>query len=237
LPVDPQQLPLSGIPIGIFLMFLGSLLGLLPLYDLGFLIFLGSLALVFVQWIASGGIAEILNWLPIILILVIILTLSSDFVSQSSETQVYTWPLILLVLVVIVGFMLAQGGDVSFIMPFLPFLLGIGIIGVVGGELLWQDAFRGLAYSIGFLGIVIVLIWLRVRKTQRMAPIVGDKEHMIGKTGLTLSFISPDVEGRVRVAGATWKAQSELKILENEIIRVVGIEGLVLKVEPNQGST
>ncbi|MFW9778774.1 MAG: NfeD family protein [Candidatus Heimdallarchaeota archaeon] len=235
MPVDPQQIPLSGIPIGIFLMFLGSLLGLIPLYDLGFIIFLGSLALVFIQWISSGGIAEMLNWLPLILILAIVLTLSSDFVSQSPETQIFTWPLILVVLVVILGFMFAQGGDLSFIMPFLPFLLGIGIIGVVGGELLWQDAFRGLAYSIGFLGIVVVLIWLRVRKTQRMTPIVGDKEHMIGKTGLTLSLISPDVEGRVRVGGTTWKAQSEVKIYENEPIQVVGIEGLVLKVKPKSG--
>lgn len=235
MPVDPQQLPVSGIPIGIFLMFLGSFLGFVPLYDLGFLIFLGSLALVFVQWITTGGIVEILNWLPLIFILAIVLTLSSDFVSQSPETQVYTWPLILLVLVVIFGFMFAQGGDLSFIMPFLPFLLGIGIIGVVGGEYLWQDAFRGLAYSIGFLGIVIILIWLRVRKVQRMAPIVGDKIHMIGKNGLTLSFISPDAEGRVRVAGVIWKAQSEMKILENEPIQVVGIEDLVLKVEPKTG--
>ncbi|MFX0183903.1 MAG: NfeD family protein [Candidatus Hodarchaeota archaeon] len=240
--VDPQQVPLSGIPIGIFLMFIGSLLGPLDIqlatfiYNIGFLIFLISIIIVFIQWFASGGAVELLNWLPIILILAIVLTLSTDFVSQSSETQTFTWPLIIIVLLVILGFMFTQGGDLSFIMPFLPFLIGVGILGAVLGHVLWEDIFRGLAYSIGFLGIVVMLIWLRVRKSQKIAPVVGEKTSIIGMTGKTISIITPRQEGRVKVGGAIWKAQSDVIIRENEDIEVIGIaeNQLVLRVVPHR---
>ncbi len=239
--VDPQQVPISGIPIGIFVMFIGSLLGSLGFYDLslglynlGFLIFLVSIVIVFIQWIASGGVVELLNWLPIIMILAIILTLSTDLVSQSNETQLFTWPLIIIVLIIIIAFFSTQGGDLSFIMPFLPIVIGIGILGTVGGLLLWDDVIRGLAYSIGLLGILIMLIWLRVRGSQQKIPVAGERTNIIGMNGKTISIITPKQEGRVKLGGAIWKAQSDIPINENEAIKVVGIaeNQLILKVEP-----
>ncbi len=231
---DPQQVPISGIPIGIFLMFLGSLLDQPFIYNIGFLIFLISIVIVFIQWIASGGVVELLNWLPIIMILAIILTLSTDLVSQSNETQLFTWPLIIIVLIIIFAFFSTQGGDLSFIMPFLPIVLGIGILGIAGGLVLWDDAIRGLAYSIGLLGILIMLIWYRVRGSQQKSPVAGERTHLIGKNGKTISIITPKQEGRVKLGGAIWKAQSDIPINENEAIKVVGIaeNKLILKVEP-----
>ncbi|UCG89958.1 MAG: NfeD family protein [Candidatus Heimdallarchaeota archaeon] len=232
--VDPQQVPISGIPIGIFLMFIGSLFDQPVIYNIGFLIFLGSIVIVFVQWLVSGGVAELLNWLPIIMILAIVLTLSSDFVSRSEETQLFTWPLIIFVLIIIIAFFSTQGGDLSFIMPFLPIVLGIGILGVAGGLVLWNDAIRGLAYSIGFLGILIMLIWFRVRGSQKMIPVAGERTHLIGMNGITISVITPTQEGKVKLGSAIWKAHSDRPINENEAIKVVGIaeDQLILKVEP-----
>ncbi len=232
--VDPQQVPLSGIPIGIFLMFIGSLLEFPELYNLGFLIFIISVTLVFLQWLMSGGAVELLNWFPIIIILTIILTLGSDFVSQSAETQVFTWPLIIIILIIIIAFFSTQGGDLSFIIPFLPVVLGIGLLGFISGLLFWNDPIRGLAYSIGVLGVFIMLIWLRVRGSQKKIPVAGDKTHLIGKNGKTISLVSPKQEGRVRIGGAIWKAQSEIPIDENESVVVVGIaeNELILKIEP-----
>ena len=232
--VDPEQVPLSGIPIGIFLMFIGSLLEFPALYNIGFLIFILSVVVVFVQWLVSGGAVELLNWLPLIIILAIILTLSSDFVSQSTETQVFTWPLIIIVLIFIIAFFSTQGGDLSFIIPFLPIVLGIGLLGFIGGIIFWNDPVRGLAYSIGLLGIFIMLIWLRVRGSQQKIPVAGDKTHLIGQNGKTISLVSPKAEGRVKVGGAIWKAQSDIPIDENEPIVVVGIaeNQLLLKIEP-----
>jgi membrane protein implicated in regulation of membrane protease activity len=235
--VDPQQVPLSGIPIGLFLMFIGSLLGSVELYNLGFLIFIVSIAIVFVQWLVSGGVAELINWLPIILIISIVLTLGTDLVSQSSDTQTFTWPLVIIVLAVILVFMFSQGGDLSFIVPFLPFLIGIGILGAAGGYLIWDgDVLRGLAYSIGFLGILIMLLWLRVRKSQQLEPVAGEKTSIIGNLGTAISTITPHQEGRVRVGGAIWRAQSDTQFNDNESIKVIGIaeNQLILKVQPHR---
>ncbi len=234
--VDPQQVPLSGIPIGLFLMFIGSLLGSVELYNIGFLIFIVSIAIVFIQWLISGGVAELINWLPIILIISIVLTLSTDLVSQSSDTQTFTWPLVIIALVVILVFMFSQGGDLSFIFPFLPFVIGIGILGAVGGYIIWDgDVFRGLAYSIGFLGIIVMLLWLRVRKSQKLEPVVGEKGSIIGNLGKTISIITPHQEGRVKVGGAIWRAQADVQINVNESIKVIGIveNQLILKVQPH----
>jgi membrane protein implicated in regulation of membrane protease activity len=231
--IDPEQIPLSGIIFGIFLLFLGSLFDIPIVYNLGFLIFILSIIIVFIQWLMSGGAIELLNWIPIIIIFSIILTLSSDLVSQSSSTQTFTWPLVVIVLVIILAFMFVQGSDFSFIMPFLPVLLGLGILGYVGGEILWNDPIRGLAYSIGALGIIIMVIWLKVRKSQQKFPITGEKTSIIGMRGKTISSISPTHEGRVKISGAIWKAHADVKIDENEAVKVVGIaeDQLIVKVE------
>ena len=229
---DPQQITISGIGIGIFLLFIGSLLNIPLIYDLGFLIFLGSIMITFIQWFMSGGAIEMLNWLPLILILSIIMTLSSDFVSQSEETNFLTLPLIILVVIIVIGFITTQGGDLSFIVPFLFPVIGIVLISLVVGESLWQDPIRGLTYGIGALGILVMIIWIKVRKTQHLIPVAGDRTSIVGNRGKVTIEISPKQEGRVRVGGAIWKAESDVFIEEDETIEVIGISEnkLVLKV-------
>lgn len=231
---DPQQITISGIGIGIFLLFIGSLLNIPLIYDLGFIIFLGSILITFIQWLTTGGVVEILNYLPFILIFAIIMTLGSDLVSQSEETSFLTLPLIIIVLIIVLGFFGSQGGDLSFIVPFLPVLIGIGLIGIVTGEILWNDALRGLTYGIGVLGILVMLIWLKVRKSQQLIPVVGDRTSIIGRRGKVTTEISPKQEGKVKVGGAIWKAQSDVLIEENETIEVTGISEnqLILQVTP-----
>jgi membrane protein implicated in regulation of membrane protease activity len=231
---DPQQITISGIGIGIILLFIGSLLNIPLIYDLGFIIFLGSIIITFLQWLTTGGVVEILNYLPFILIFAIIMTLGSDLVSQSEETSFLTLPLIIIVLIIVLGFFGSQGGDLSFIVPFLPVLIGIGLIGIVTGVILWDDPLRGITYAIGVLGILVMLIWLKVRKSQQLIPVAGDRTSIIGRRGKVTAEISPKQEGRVKIGGAIWKAQSEVLIEENETIEVIGISEnkLVLQVTP-----
>ena len=120
-------------------------------------------------------------------------------------------------------------GTINLIIPFLPLVIGMGILGVVGGQFFWTDlspeqaSIRGLAYSIGILGIFIVLIWLRVRGSQKKDPVAGEKTHLIGLNGKTISPITPKQDGRVKLGGAIWKAQSDIPIGEDEPIVVIGI--------------
>jgi membrane-bound serine protease (ClpP class) len=65
-------------------------------------------------------------------------------------------------------------------------------------------------------------------------PTIG-RESMIGDTGVALDQVAP--EGRVEVRGAPWRARTNraTPIGAGEVIRVVGIDGLVLEVEPESG--
>ncbi len=65
-------------------------------------------------------------------------------------------------------------------------------------------------------------------------PTIG-RESMIGDTGVALDQVAP--EGRVEVRGAPWRARTNraTPIDAGAVIRVVGIDGLVLEVEPESG--
>jgi membrane-bound serine protease (ClpP class) len=53
---------------------------------------------------------------------------------------------------------------------------------------------------------------------------------MIGEIGVVRQALTP--EGKVFVHGELWKATAKLPIVEGIRVRVIGIENLVLKVEP-----
>jgi len=231
--IDFQQISLSGIILGIILLFFGSLLGLPDLYHLGFLIFAIGILSIFIQWITTGGIVEILNLLPIILIITIVSTLSSDFVSQSASTQTLTWPLLGIIVIAIFIVMMFQGGDLNFIIPFTPVIIGLILIGLVFGQALWTDPIRGLAYSLGALGILIMILWLKLRSSQAKAPVTGELSTIIDANGITTISISPQNEGRVKIGTSIWKATSSVYIPEETEIRVIGVkkDHLTLEVE------
>lgn len=231
--VEFEELSLFSVAIGIILLFFGSLFDLPELYSFGFLIFSLGIVLVVVQWIISGGIVELLNWIPAILIFSIIFALSSDFVSQSTETQNFTWPMMGIILVAIIIFVIFQGGDLNILVPFMPIIVGFGLLGIVFGEIIWNDSFRGLAYGIGALGILIILIWVKVRDSQKRLPVAGELSLIIGAEGITTTEITPEHDGKVRIGTGIWKAISKEYISENESIRVIGTTNrqLVLEVE------
>ncbi len=229
---DLQEISISAIVLGVVILFLGSLLDIPDLYSIGFLIFALGLIGIIIQWIASGGVIEILNWLPVILIFTIITSLGSDFVSQSSTTQALTWPSVGIVLIVIVFFIVIQGGDFTFLMQFLPVIIGISLLGLVFGQVVWEDAFRGLAYSIGMLGIITLLLWLNIRKSQQQPPVTGELSTIIDENGIAITDISHTHEGKVKIGTTIWRATSDTIIREGERVRVIGTgeRNLVLKV-------
>jgi membrane-bound serine protease (ClpP class) len=58
---------------------------------------------------------------------------------------------------------------------------------------------------------------------------------MLGEMGVARSAIDP--EGTVEVRGAPWRARTNraTPLAAGDALRVVGIEGLVLEVEPESG--
>jgi len=71
-------------------------------------------------------------------------------------------------------------------------------------------------------------------RTRFSTPTIG-REWMVGEEGTAVTAVDPD--GVVRVRGAPWRAFTNraTPIGESATVRVVGIEGLVLEVEPESG--
>lgn len=71
-------------------------------------------------------------------------------------------------------------------------------------------------------------------RTRFATPTIG-RDWMIGEMGRAITALSPD--GVVQIQGAMWRAFTNraTPIEELDKVRVVGIEGLVLEVEPEEG--
>jgi membrane-bound serine protease (ClpP class) len=81
-----------------------------------------------------------------------------------------------------------------------------------------------------FFGVVT----LAMRARQR--AVVSGHEHMVGAAGEALEAFAD--RGRVQVWGENWSARTRTPLALGQRIRVVGIDGLTLTVEPdkNEGS-
>ncbi|MCX7149011.1 MAG: nodulation protein NfeD [Rhodocyclales bacterium] len=81
------------------------------------------------------------------------------------------------------------------------------------------------AASVGFL-LVVLNLALRARRR----PVVSGREQMLGATGEVIA----DNDGGVlaRIHGEVWKVSANAPLGRGQMVRVVGIDGLVLAVEP-----
>lgn len=77
--------------------------------------------------------------------------------------------------------------------------------------------------------ILIFLAWLGWRAPWRGVEISAAR--MIGLQGKAATEVA--TEGRVMVQGEYWWARTRGRIAEGESVRVVGIEGMTLEVEPS----
>jgi len=77
----------------------------------------------------------------------------------------------------------------------------------------------------------LILTWMlgRSGRSHRRAVTTG-AEGLLGLKGRALTGIAP--EGRVEIQGELWQARARMKIAASERIRVIGMDGLTLEVEP-----
>jgi membrane-bound serine protease (ClpP class) len=118
-------------------------------------------------------------------------------------------------------------------------VLGIGgIIAVVAGSIMITDELPGVRVSyraivpmaVALAIIVLGLGRLAVR-AQRLAPVTG-AAAMIGAVGSTLTPLAPGTPGQVRLHGEIWRASSGVQLSPGARVRVRGLSGLTLEVEP-----
>ena len=121
---------------------------------------------------------------------------------------------------------LGMGGIVAFVIGSIVLIDS----DVPGYRIPWQLIVGVTAASVGLL-----LVVLNFAMRARHRPVVSGPEQMLGKTGEVLT----DTDGGVfaRIHGEVWKVRANAPLGRGQMVRVVGIDGLVLAVEPaSQGN-
>ncbi len=93
-----------------------------------------------------------------------------------------------------------------------------------------------LTLAVGVAGVLLTFIvgMPSMVRTRFATPTIG-REWMIGSLGTAVATIDPN--GLATVAGATWRARTNraTPIAAGAALRVVGIDGVTLDVEPEEG--
>jgi membrane-bound serine protease (ClpP class) len=117
-------------------------------------------------------------------------------------------------------------------------ILGIGgLIAFIIGSLILIDAdvpdytvSRPLIGGLGIVSVVFFFWVLRVFFKLRSRPTTTGKEEMIGQEG---ECISDEGEAlQIRVRGEIWQARAPTVIRRGQTVKVIGLKGLTLQVEP-----
>ena len=119
-------------------------------------------------------------------------------------------------------------------------ILGIGgiVAFVFGGILLIDTDVPGFGLPIAAVVTAAVASFLLIAAIGAMAararsrPVVSGREHLVGATGVVLDTGTEQTFARVE--GELWQVRSARPLAAGERVRVTGIDGLVLTVEPIQ---
>jgi membrane-bound serine protease (ClpP class) len=116
--------------------------------------------------------------------------------------------------------------------------LGIGgaVALVIGSVILFEPGAAGYAVPLSFTvtlalasaAIVFAIVTMAARARKR--PVVSGREDMIGARGVALDDMQS--EGWARVHSETWRIVSRVPLARGQKLRVTGIDGLTLSVEP-----
>ena len=111
--------------------------------------------------------------------------------------------------------------------------LGVGSVRLYEGGL--SPSPIVLVTVVGGTALLMVAGLPAMLRSRFSTPTIG-RESMVGEVGAAVDAVDPD--GTVEVRGATWRARTNraTPIGAGEGVRVVGIDGLLLEVEPRDGA-
>jgi membrane-bound serine protease (ClpP class) len=125
----------------------------------------------------------------------------------------------------------------------MPSVGAIGLGGVIafvlGSILLFKSGVPGYAVNLGVIGgiavsamAVLALLMRLVMKSRRTRPFNGDTQLLLA-SGELLQAVSAGGEAWARIGGEQWKVRCDLALPAGARVRVVGRDGLLLRVTPN----
>ncbi len=137
----------------------------------------------------------------------------------------------------IVASMVAFAVDVQVGIP--RFWTGVGFVThLVGALWLYRDGLTlsWITLAVGAIGVALAFVvgMPSMVRTRFATPTIG-REWMIGEMGEAVLAVDP--EGVVEVRGAQWRARTNraTPVGRGDRVRVVGIDGVTLEVEPEAG--
>jgi membrane-bound serine protease (ClpP class) len=118
--------------------------------------------------------------------------------------------------------------------------LGIGgVIAFVVGSLILIDTDQPgygislpLIITVAISSAVMLAFVVGMALKSHRRPVVSGREEMLGATGYAVKPF--DLEGTVHVHGEMWRALTDRPLAKNQMIRVTGREGLILRVTPTE---
>ena len=119
------------------------------------------------------------------------------------------------------------------------FWTGAGFVLFVVGSFTLYDgvSLSWVTLTVAFVGVLLAFLggMPSMVRTRFSTPTIG-REWMVGEMGRAVTAVSPD--GVVQIREALWRASTNraTPIEELDRVRVVGIDGLVLEVEPEEGA-
>jgi len=123
---------------------------------------------------------------------------------------------------------------------FLPSFGALGVGGavalVIGSVILIEPGATGYAVPLSFTvtlalasaAIVFAIVAMAARARKR--PVVSGSEDLVGAQGVVLDDLQ--TQGWARVRGENWRIVSRVPLARGQKVRITGIDGLTLSVEP-----
>jgi len=131
-----------------------------------------------------------------------------------------------------IAFMVAE----AFVPSFGALGLG-GIVAFIAGSIMLMDTGSpefalslGLVIGVALASALFLIFVVGMALKARRRPVVSGREEMVGARGSAIEDF--EREGRIHVHGEIWQARSDLPVRKGETVRVTGIEGLTLLIEP-----
>lgn len=119
-------------------------------------------------------------------------------------------------------------------------VLGLGgVVALVFGSIILMETDApgfgiNLTLILAFAGVSAVvfmfLVGMAIRARRR--PVVSGLEELVGSIAVASEDF--DRQGAVVVHSESWRAEAQQPVRKGEAVRVTGIEGLILKVEPSE---
>ncbi len=121
-------------------------------------------------------------------------------------------------------------------------VLGVGgTVSLLIGSIMLTNEIPGVRVGYQFivpvavaLAAILLFLGRLALAAQRASPVTG-ADGLVGQRGTTLTALGPLQPGQMRVHGEIWRATSATPVGAGRAVRVTGIEGLTLAVEPLEG--